>query len=361
MMPHRSRPVAALLLVGLGVGCAAGPQRDPAVMVEPGVVDAARAFLGTLDAEQRIAVRAPLDSPSRKEWNFVPQQYPGLALAAMRVDQRDAVHRLVGSVLGSQGVGKVHGILHLEQVLHDMESAGGANAAHRNPEHYWVQLFGEPADTGAWAWRVQGHHLSLHVSVVDGLPVGVTPLFLGANPHRVPSGPWAGMRVLAAEEDLARELVGQLDAVQLERALLQAEAPADVVLGPKRQADFLGTPRGVNGSELRPAQRVALWNLVTEHVLNLRREFAAAELARIQAAGFGTIHFGWAGSVEPGRPHYYRIHGAHFVIEYDNTQNGANHVHVVWRDLQRDFGGDLLEHHLRNHEAAHGGAANRGG
>jgi hypothetical protein len=100
---------------------------------------------------------------------------------------------------------------------------------------------------------------------------------------------------------------------------------------------------------------------VTEHVLNLRREFAAAELARIQAAGFGAIHFGWAGSTEPGRAHYYRIHGAHFVIEYDNTQNGANHVHVVWRDLQRDFGGDLLEHHLRNHEAAHGGAANRGG
>lgn len=344
---------AALLLPLLAAACAAAPRREPASPFEPGIVAAARHLLATLDAEQRIAIRAELEAPARREWNFVPQQYPGLALAAMDTAQRDAVHRLLASVLGSQGMGKVDGILHLEQVLHDLEAAGGADASRRNPQHYWVQVFGEPAERGAWAWRIQGHHLSLHVAVVDGMPAGVTPMFLGANPHRVPSGPWAGMRVLAAEEDLARELVRQLDEAQLAAAMLQPEAPADVVLGPARKADFLGAPRGLRASQLRESQRVALWNLVTEHVLNLRREFAAAELARIQAAGFESIHFGWAGSTEPGKAHYYRIHGAHFVIEYDNTQNGANHVHVVWRDLQRDFGGDLLEQHLRHHEAAH--------
>jgi hypothetical protein len=329
--------------------------------LDPGIVAAASQLLASLDAEQRIAIRADLDAPARREWNFVPQQYPGLALAAMDTVQRDAVHRLLASVLGSQGMGKVNGILHLEQVLHDLEAAAGADASRRNPQHYWVQLFGEPAGRPSttatcrerwWPWMRHAH---------APRAAGVTPMFLGANPHRVPSGPWAGMRVLAAEEDLARELVRQLDEGQLAAAMLQAEAPADVVLGPARAADFLGTPRGLRASGLREPQRTALWNLVTEHVLNLRREFAAAELARIEAAGFGAIHFGWAGSTQPGRPHYYRIHGAHFVIEYDNTQNGANHVHVVWRDLQRDFGGDLLEHHLRNHDAAHGGAANRGG
>lgn len=354
----RSLRVLALLVAA---ACAATPPRDPARAVDPGIVTAAQQLLATLDVEQRIAIRAPLDAPARREWNFVPQQYPGLALAAMDTQQRDAVQRLLASVLGSQGMGKVNGILHLEQVLHDLEAAAGADASRRNPQHYWVQLFGEPSEQGAWAWRIQGHHLSLHVAVVDGLPAGVTPLFLGANPHRVPSGPWAGMRVLAAEEDLARELVRQLDESQLARATLQAEAPADVVLGPGRAADFLGAPRGLRASELREPQRNALWNLVTEHVLNLRREFAAAELARIQAAGFESIHFGWAGSTEPGRAHYYRIHGAHFVVEYDNTQNGANHVHVVWRDLERDFGGDLLERHLRHHDAAHRGAAKHDG
>lgn len=342
-------------------GCATAPRSEAPRSFDPGIVTAAQQLLASLDAGQRIAIRADLDAPARMEWNFVPQQYPGLALAAMDTAQRDAVHRLLASVLGSQGTGKVNGILHLEQVLHDLEAAAGADASRRNPQHYWVQLFGEPAGQGAWAWRIQGHHLSLHVAVVDGMPAGVTPMFLGANPHRVPSGPWAGMRVLAAEEDLARELVRQLDEVQLAKAMLQAEAPADVVLGPARAADFLGAPRGLRASELHESQRIALWNLVTEHVLNLRRELAAAELARIQAAGFESIHFGWAGSTEPGKAHYYRIHGAHFVIEYDNTQNGANHVHVVWRDLERDFGGDLMEQHLRNHAAAHGGSAKRDG
>lgn len=352
---------ATLWVALVASGCATAPRHEAPAAFDPRIVAAARHLLASLDAEQRIAIRAPLDAPARREWNFVPQQYPGLALAAMDTAQRDAVHRLLASVLGSQGTGKVNGILHLEQVLHDLEAAAGADASRRNPLHYWVQVFGEPAEVGAWAWRIQGHHLSLHVAVVDGLPAGVTPMFLGANPHRVPTGPWAGMRVLAAEEDLARELVRQLDEVQLAAAMLQPDAPADVVLGPARKADFLGAPRGLRASDLRETQRTALWNLVTEHVLNLRREFAAAELARIQAAGFTSIHFGWAGSTEPGKAHYYRIHGEHFVIEYDNTQNGANHVHVVWRDLQRDFGGDLLEQHLRHHQAVHGGNAERDG
>ena len=102
---------------------------------------------------------------------------------------------------------------------------------------------------------------------------------------------------------------------------------------------------------MTPAQRGLLERLIGEYAHNLRHELAEQELDRIRSADMGKVRFAWAGTLEVGRPHYYRITGPTFVIEYDNTQNDANHVHTVWHDRERDFGHDLLkEHYDHKHE-----------
>ena len=99
-------------------------------------------------------------------------------------------------------------------------------------------------------------------------------------------------------------------------------------------------------------QKGALWNLVEIYAHDLKRELADTYLERIRKAGVDEIHFAWVGSHTPGKAHYCRLHGPNFIIEYDNTQNQANHVHTVWRDRDNDFGGDILLRHYR--EAGHG-------
>ena len=307
----------------------------------------ASVFIESLTGEQRAMAMAELGDRSRTEWHFVPKEYPGLPFADMNERQRAAARALLGAVLSEPGMAKVEAIIELESVLRELESTEQRVAAHRDPERYWLQIFGEPQAKGAWAFRLQGHHVSLHFAVEDDALLGATPQFLGSNPHEVRRGPRRGQRVLAFEEDVARALLSLLAPEQLERAIIAEQAPADVILGPSRQADGLGERQGLPYSAMDPLQQGLVWRLIEEYVRVRHDGAAAAELARIEARGRGGIHFAWAGSVRRGHGHYYRIHGPSFVIEYDNTQNGANHVHTVLRDLERDFGGDLLRRHYQ--------------
>jgi hypothetical protein len=314
------------------------------------LVEAAQQLVAALPAELRAKACRPADAATRTQWNFVPQEYPGAALGELDAAATARVHALLRAVLSAAGHGKVEAIIALEKVLRELEQAAGRDAAHRDPGRYWICFHGAPAAQGAWSFQLQGHHVSLHFAVRDGALVGATPAFLGANPHQIPSGPHRGERILVREEELARALLALCTPEQKQRAVIAAAAPADIILGPQRAADGLGAPQGLPHSAMDALQKQLLWRLIEEYVQIRREGYAEAELRRIDAAGRDGIHFAWAGGEGRGVGHYYRIHGPTFVIEYDNTQNDSNHVHTVFRDLEHDFGGDLLRQHLeRDH------------
>ena len=181
--------------------------------------------------------------------------------------------------------------------------------------------------------------------------VGATPSFLGANPAVVPSGGLAGTRTLPGEEALARELLSALTPDERRVAVVDDRAPADILTGTGRQADVRSVPAGIRHADLGATPRTGLERLLRYYVDRVRAEVADAAWAGIADAGLGEVTFAWAGPETPGRGHYYAIRGPGFVVEYDNTQNGANHIHAVWRDLENDWGEDFLAAHLT---AAHG-------
>jgi hypothetical protein len=317
--------------------------RDPAARAQRTMQEAAQQLVDAFDAESRPRLQRSFDGPERRDWHYVPRARIGVALGEMTDEQRRLAHALLRSTLSSRGYLKATGVIELERVLHDLEAAEGKDASARDPGRYVFAVFGNPSADRPWGWRVEGHHLSLNFSAVTRELIAVTPAFFGANPAEVKRGPQAGWRLLAAEEDLGRELVRSLDPAQLKKALIATEAPADILMGPSR--DALERFEGLPASELSASQQDLLWRLLKESVENLRPELANAEWQRIASQDRASIWFAWAGALEPSHGHYYRVHSPRFVFEYDNTQNDANHVHTVWRDLEHDFGGDLLRRH----------------
>ncbi len=313
--------------------------------VEPGdapteMLEAARAFLETLaDEDPGSRARFAFEDEERFNWHFIPRERHGLALEHMSPEQRSAAHGLLRSVLSSQGYLKATQIMFLETVLREIEARG----PRRDPENYYLSVFGTPSEGEPWGWRFEGHHLSLnYTSAGEGL--AVTPAFMGANPEEVTVGHATGLRVLAGEEDLARALALSLTASQRARAMLSETAPDDILTGNDRRPK-IGEPEGLPASEMSSGQLAALRRVVEEYVRNVTHDVATEQLAAIDEAGFENLHFAWAGSLNPDEPHYYRIQGPTVVFEYDNTQNGARHPHSVWRDLTNDFGEDLLKKH----------------
>jgi hypothetical protein len=314
------------------------------------ITDAARRWLALLTSAQRAQACFPFESDERKVWTYRPGRRPGLALQDMNQAQRDAAMALLDAALSTRGVAETRAIMALESVLGEIErQVGRAGWQRRNPEHYWFAVFGEPG-SAAWGWRVGGHHVAVPVTLVDTDFVAVTPLFFGANPATVPHGPHAGRRTLAAEEDLARELLARLRPPQKTVAIVDAVAPADILTKDYRSADPNAVPHGIPYEQLDGDQRDGLARLVRHYVERAAPEIAAVEWKRIEAAGLERVTFAWAGPEARGHGHYYAVRGPRFLIEYDNTQNDANHIHSVWRDFTNDWGGDLLAaHYAANH------------
>jgi hypothetical protein len=262
----------------------------------------------------------------------------------MSAAARAAAHELMKTSLGAAGYDKAVNVMRLDGVLRELETFGGLR---RDPDNYFVSLFGTPGTRAPWGWRLEGHHLSLNFTIVPGKSIAVTPAFLGANPAEVRRGPLNGLRALGREQDLGRALAQAMDAARRRRMLIAERSLGDIVSGPGR-VDSLRQPAGIPAAELTPAQRERLERLLDEYVRNMRADVADQELRGIRDAGLERLHFAWAGPLEPGHAHYYRIHGPTVLIELDNTQNDANHIHSVWHDPANGFGADLLRAHYQH-------------
>lgn len=364
------------------------------------MTDAAMVFLGALDEPQRSQAAWGFPSEDeRRRWFYSPTDHGGLAMSDMRPAQQRLAMKLLRTGVSKPGYVTVSTIIGLENVLDEVEGwvAGWERERGRDPGLYYVRVFGDPAGDQPWSWRFGGHHVSINHTVVEGQVVASTPCFLGADPASSPLlGPHL-LRPLGSAEDLGRELVQALRPDQLAQALLSPVAPVDLVTGNRTvvsdgdepthlrdiwrrrftdalalrvdtmQADaesllglqpehiealrFTTAPKGISAAELGLEQREILRALLDVYVQRVPTELADLQVAKFAAArDLERLSFAWAGGIEPGQPHYYRVHGNQLLAEYDNTQRGTNHVHTVWRDLDNDFGVDHLARHYAQHD-----------
>jgi hypothetical protein len=343
--------LAAVLLVAFVLGAAVSAQR--AQSVAAGMATAANGFLAALTPEQRQKATFTLDSSERLRFNFIPTEaWPrnGVQLREMTDPQQKLAHALLRSGLSDRGYQTYTNIIQLESILREIEKGGKFE---RDPGKYFFSIFGTPSPTGTWGWRVEGHHVSLHFSVVDGKAVANTPSFAGTNPAEVMDGPQKGTRVLALQEDAGRALVTALDATQRTTAIINATAPNEIVTSNTLDINPL-SPEGLKYAQMTPPQRDLLMKVIDSYSGLMAPDLAADRMAKIKAAGLDNVAFAWAGPVERGQRHYFRVQGPTFLIEFDNSQNNGNHVHSIWRDFKGDFGRDLLRDHIKT---AHVGVA----
>ena len=341
----------------LTAGAPGGPTaaQTPAPDPSSAMASAASAWLTALDPARQMQASLPFGSEERLNWGFVPRSRRGVSIREMSTGERSAARAILESSLSKSGLTKVDAIVQLEEVLFALQGS-----AIRNPELYYVTLFGTPAPQGAWGWRFEGHHVSLNWTIRDGRLVSSTPQFLGADPAEVRDGPRRGTRPLAAEEDLAHALVLSLSPKQRARAVVDDDAPPDILTGSSRAVVRLAD-EGVAYADLNPEQQGTLLALLEEYASVQSEAVARARLEQVRT-GLPSVRFAWRGGLEKGQGHYYRIQGASFLIEYDNTQDDANHIHSVWREFQGDWGRDLLAEHYAtapHHAAARRAAAGR--
>jgi hypothetical protein len=306
------------------------------------MTEAANRFLASLTPEQKGKATFQFDSAERMNWFYVPIERKGLPLREMAPYQKHLASALLSAGLSQSGYMKAVTIMSLEDVLKMMEKDSGER---RNPEKYYFSIFGTPSDDGTWGYRVEGHHVSQNFTVVRGKVVDA-PAFFGDNPAEVRVGPRAGLRTLAAEEDLGRDLISSLDAEQKKTAIVEAVAPKDILTTNSRKAALQGQANGIVASKLNAKQFDKLMALLGEYVNNVPPQMAAAREDLIKKAG-KNIYFAWSGGINKGEPHYYRIQTSSFLIEYDDTQDNANHIHSVWREFTGDWGEDLLKDHYQ--------------
>ncbi len=307
--------------------------------------EAAAAFLDSLPPELKDKATFSMDDEEeRVNWHFVPREREGVGIKDLNEVQKAKLTALLAAGLSARGHTKVDRIMDLESVLFLLEGE-----AHRDPDLYFTTLFGRPTPDGTWGWRFEGHHLSLNFTIVKGRFLAEAPHFWGANPAKVPVGPTKGLRALKEEEDVARQLLLSLSDKQQEKAIIADKAPRDIYTGAKERVSPLPSA-GVAASEMTARQREVLNRLIDVYIGNMPADLAGKRWNQLRQAGLDNVVFAWAGSKEPGGPHYYRVQGPTFLIEYDNIQNNANHIHAVWRDFDGDFGRDLLREH---YEQAH--------
>jgi hypothetical protein len=327
------------------------------------MASAVETFLSSLNATQRAAATYEMGNELRFDWNFRPrvrdvslagldQEHldfikslpapKGISLKELTPAQRSVAEALLKTGLSPRGLDKATAIMAMSPLLLEVDPGNPAWDA----AFYYVSVFGRAGSRQPWAWSFEGHHLSLNFTAVNGRLVASSPTFFGVYPAEVRQGPRKGLRVLRDEEDLARSLLTMLDLQQRSQAVVSESAPREIVSGVLRKASPL-TPAGLQASRLGRQQAETLMKLLTVYAANMPAEVTARRLAQIKSAGFGNIYFAWAGAPEQGRPHYYRIQGPSFLIEYDNTQSRANHIHTVWRDFNGDFGHDQLANHYQ--------------
>lgn len=346
------RPLLALLLgwqvllLDAASTRAESPAAAPQMSSAATMTSAAKAFLAGLTPEQRAEATLPADAPARRDWHNIPKDdRKGVEFGDLSPEQRQLALALLQGALSKVGYDKALKIMTLENNLREGEK-GLTGAPLRDPERYYITIFGEPAEQGSWGWSFEGHHFSQNLLLHDGVVVGDTPSFWGANPATVrifvAGGPEVGTRTLAQEEQLAFDLLNSLEPSQRAAAVVAEKAPADY-RGPGQPEPPRSAPEGIPAAELSDSQQETLRSLLAAYCNNLAPELAEARLAEIDASGLDRVHFAWLGADKPGVGHAYRIQGPTFLLELVNIQsdpagNPANHIHSVWRSLNHDFG-----------------------
>ncbi len=307
---------------------------------------AARSFLDSLAEAQKAKATFEYMDGERMYWYYPPINRHGLALRDMDQNQRGLAMSLLETGLTPRSFEQAKQIIEHEDVLGPLEKEMGMVTFVRDTELYYFTVFGEPGPDAPWGWRTEGHHVSLHFSIWGDNITSVTPFFFGANPAEVRKGPKTGLRILGDREDTAFQLMNSLDQSQLERAVIYDEAPLDILTYNSTKVSFPFRPQGLPGNAMTGSQKESLLSLITEYVGQVRIDLAEQKLAAIRDEGLDHFHLAWAGPVSRNDAHYYRIHGGNFVVEFDNRQDGANHIHSVWRDIENDFAADVLREHL---------------
>lgn len=306
----------------------------------------ATTFLGQVK-DVKVQYQYPMNHAERFNFNFVPLERKGPTFYDFSPSQKEAAMALLKASLSAQGYLKATSIIDLENVLRIVESRP-KDDKYRDPMNYHFLVFGTPGSE-AWAWKFEGHHISLNFSLVNNELVASTPSFMGSNPGVVPVGDQKGKQVLQLETELGFKLVNALDEKQLATARFSEVALPEIVTGNNKKARSLD-PKGISYTALNDKQKQMMLDLLTMYVKNYEFGFSEKLMAKIKKAGIDNLSFAWAGSMTPGAGHYYRIQGPMLLIEYDNTQTNANHVHAVVRDLTNDFAEDILkEHYIKEH------------
>jgi hypothetical protein len=343
--------ISALVLGAAAVAVTSRPFTAQPAAQAPGAAvtsstAAAQALAASLTGPARDKAVLPLDHEARTQLNYVPMVRAGVPLEELSDPQKVQAMALLRSGLSDSGFATARSIIAHEDILREIEKGQGvANYMRRQPGLYYTALFGTPSTDGSWGWRFEGHHLSVNVTHAGKAGDIVAPLFFGSNPAKVLSGPSMGLRILKSEEDEARALMALFTDDQKSKVVIAPETTNDIVTTNKPKAEIARFD-GIAAGAMSAPQKTQLRKLLDVYASRFPTTQRTSQLARIEKAGFDTLHFAWAGSLEVGKKHYYRIHGPSVLIEYDNSQNDANHIHSMWRDLEHDFGGDVLRKHL---------------
>ncbi|MDA1163353.1 MAG: DUF3500 domain-containing protein [Planctomycetota bacterium] len=334
-MKTRQMVVSLSVVLMLGALLSANFQKQAAPAA--GMAEAANAFVATLTDAQRAKASFEFNDAERLNWHYIPRERKGLPIRELEGDALKTGLTLLRSGLSEVGYDQALNVMSLEELLYLLE--GGTREERRDkrdPKKYYISIFGKPGSKGSWAWRVEGHHLSLNYTIVDGELVSTTPEFFGANPGFVDAGPGREIRVLGPEEDIARQILKQCSPDQVKKCWLSEEAPNDIRSTGTQQPDT-SAPVGLPIKEMSADQKKLMADLLAEYLQNMPVDVAAERRQQINAAGKDDIYFAWWGDSERNARHHYRVQGPTFLIEYNNTQNSANHVHAIWRNMDGDF------------------------
>lgn len=344
------RPWCCMTTAAVLLSLAFQPPAATAHDIPSEMAEAAGRFFKSLDEEQQKRASIDFDSNRRTFWHYVPGSMlqekggrRGLPIKEMSAEQRALAHALLNTALSHKGYFQAMTVITLEAILRDLENG----SPRRDPEMYHVAIHGKPSTKATWGWSFEGHHLSVNITLVDGQRFSVTPSFFGSNPAVVQTGRFQGLETLEAEQQLARQLARSLSPEQRELAVISKEAPRDIITAADRNLSKsqFQPPQGIPFERLDAKQQETLLTLVRQFAEKYRKPILDQIAERTPIVEGRGMHFAWAGGFESGEGHYYRIQTPHFLFEYDNTQNNANHVHTVWRQFDGDFGADLLRHH----------------
>ncbi len=347
--------IYGLMSILISIACTAQTniQNFPKTAPAEQMLKAVNRFIATLDQARKDKIFYSFSDSERYDWHYVPLDHRrGIPLNELTPAQKDAALELLKTGLSKDAYEKAIAITQLENVLKVLEHHPPEDHF-RDPGKYFFTLFGKPSSNEVWGWRVEGHHVSFNFTSENNRVISGTPGFLGSNPAIVLSGPEKGKQVLKEESDDAFLLLHSLTSDQLKKTMIDTTAPNDIITYVSRRA-MIENPAGISYNDLNSKQKSLLMDLVLVYIHRYTKLFADDMLQELKDAGLERLRFAWAGAHNPrlGAPHYYRITGPTIIIEYDNSQNNANHVHSVVRDLKRDFGGDeLLEHYLKDHNA----------